>query len=67
MKLSNSMPLSAINYDKGKLSILNQLLLPQETVYENIETVEDGWNAINKMKVSYYLLSLIYTEFLKNM
>ena len=61
------MPLSAINYDKGKLSILNQLLLPQETVYENIETVEDGWNAINKMKVSYYLLSLIYTEFLKNM
>ena len=45
------MTLEAIKYEKGKLLVLNQLLLPFETVYDNVCTVEDGWKAIKLMKV----------------
>ncbi|XP_077978701.1 methylthioribose-1-phosphate isomerase-like [Glandiceps talaboti] len=44
------MTLEAIKYN-GELQILNQLLLPTETKYENIHTVADGWTAIKEMKV----------------
>jgi len=45
------MGLEAIRYQRGKLQILNQLLLPTQSVYEDIRGVEDGWNAIKLMKV----------------
>lgn len=45
------MSLLAIKYERGKLEILNQLLLPHESIYEEIQSVEDGWGAIRSMKV----------------
>lgn len=50
------MSLIAINYTQGKLNILNQLLLPQKTIYEDIKTIQDGWKAINSMKASFNLM-----------
>ena len=49
------MSLLAIDYKRGQLKILNQLLLPEESVYEEISSVEDGWQAIRTMKVSTHL------------
>ena len=49
------MVLEAIKYDKGELKILNQLLLPHESKYEDIRSVEDGWKAIKDMKVSHLI------------
>lgn len=46
------MTLEAIRYRSGSLQILNQLLLPHETVYEEIRTVQDGYEAIKSMKAS---------------
>ena len=48
------MTLEAIRYSDGKLEILNQLLLPMESVWEKVETVEDGWQAIRTMKVGLF-------------
>ena len=45
------MSLLAIKYERGQLEILNQLLLPHESIYEEIQSVEDGWGAIRSMKV----------------
>jgi len=45
------MVLEAIKYQRGELKILNQLLLPHESKYEAIKSVDDGWNAIRQMKV----------------
>uniref|UniRef100_A0A670JJH8 Methylthioribose-1-phosphate isomerase 1 n=1 Tax=Podarcis muralis TaxID=64176 RepID=A0A670JJH8_PODMU len=45
------MSLEAIRYRRGSLQILNQLLLPQQSLYEEIGSVEDGWRAIRTMKV----------------
>ncbi|XP_058795180.1 methylthioribose-1-phosphate isomerase [Phymastichus coffea] len=45
------MALRAIKWSDGKLEILDQLLLPKETVFIEIKSVKDGWNAINKMQV----------------
>jgi methylthioribose-1-phosphate isomerase len=47
------MPLSSISFDKsiGSLQIINQLLLPEETKYEIISGVQDGWVAIKEMKI----------------
>ncbi|CAG0896167.1 unnamed protein product [Cyprideis torosa] len=45
------MTLEAIKYNNGKLRILDQLRLPEESVFIEIETVEDGWTVINKMQV----------------
>ncbi len=44
------MSLEAIKYGKN-LSILNQLLLPSQSVYEELVTLEDAWNAVKSMKV----------------
>lgn len=46
------MTLEAIRYRAGSLQILNQLLLPRETVHEEIRSVQDGYEAIKSMKVS---------------
>jgi len=36
---------------EARLSILDQLLLPQRVVYLDIKTIQDGWNAIKNMNV----------------
>jgi len=41
----------SIRYKDGKLSILDQLLLPQQVVYIDIKDTRDGWNAIKNMNV----------------
>ena len=43
--------LEAIKYDGKRLQVLNQLLLPGETQYEDIKSVEDAWDSIKSMKV----------------
>lgn len=43
--------LEAIKYEKGKLEILDQLLLPNVTKYIEIHGTEDGWWAIKDMQV----------------
>lgn len=43
--------LEAIKYQRGCLKIIDQLLLPSKTHYENIDGVKAGWAAINSMKV----------------
>lgn len=45
------MTLEAIRYQRGRLDILDQLLLPLKTVYININDTSDAWNAIKKMQV----------------
>ncbi|CAH1230209.1 MRI1 [Branchiostoma lanceolatum] len=45
------MSLQAIRYKRGELQLLNQLLLPDRTEYEDIKSVRDGWRAIKEMKV----------------
>lgn len=45
------MSLESIRFNNGKLEILDQLKLPFETTYMNIQTVQDGWMAINQMNV----------------
>ncbi|XP_066477317.1 methylthioribose-1-phosphate isomerase [Tiliqua scincoides] len=45
------MSLQAIRYRRGSLQILNQLLLPQQSLYEEISSVRQGWEAIRAMKV----------------
>nr|AII97717.1 BLTX330 [Nephila pilipes] len=43
--------LEAILYKRGKLEILDQLLLPTKTSYDNITSIQEGWEAIKLMKV----------------
>lgn len=43
--------LEAIRYKNHKLEILNQLLLPDSFIYEDCSSVEQGWHAIQQMKV----------------
>ncbi|XP_059056744.1 methylthioribose-1-phosphate isomerase [Achroia grisella] len=45
------MSLESIRYTRGKLEILDQLLLPLQTRYVKVQGVEDGWRVINKMQV----------------
>ena len=45
------MALLAIKYKRGHLEILNQLLLPEESVYVKLKDTQDGWEAIRTMKV----------------
>ncbi|KAJ3139389.1 S-methyl-5-thioribose-1-phosphate isomerase [Physocladia obscura] len=48
---NGSQTLEAIVYKRGSLRIINQLLLPFETVYEDCDTVQLGFDAIRSMKV----------------
>ena len=50
------MSLEAIKYNEGQLEILNQLLLPAQSVYEHITSVQEAWEAIRSMKVRFKLL-----------
>uniref|UniRef100_A0A8B9S0I7 Methylthioribose-1-phosphate isomerase 1 n=1 Tax=Accipiter nisus TaxID=211598 RepID=A0A8B9S0I7_9AVES len=45
------MSLEAIRYHRGSLSILNQLLLPEQLRYEPVDSVERAWEAIRAMEV----------------
>ncbi|OXU28807.1 hypothetical protein TSAR_005978 [Trichomalopsis sarcophagae] len=45
------MTLQAIKWKSGKLEILDQLLLPAQSKYIEVTSVEDGWNAIYNMQV----------------
>ncbi|XP_069460469.1 methylthioribose-1-phosphate isomerase isoform X2 [Ambystoma mexicanum] len=45
------MALEALRYRRGSLQVLNQLLLPHTSVYEEVSTVQQGWEAIRSMKV----------------
>lgn len=56
------MSLESIRFDKvqGSLQILNQLLLPEQTVYEPVNGVEDAWKAIREMKVRIMLYMYNY-------
>ena len=45
------MVLQAIKYSRGKLEILDQLRLPYEEVFVDVQTVQDAWDAIHSMQV----------------
>lgn len=45
------MHLQAIKYERGKLEILNQLLLPTHWEYESITSVQEAFDVIQQMKV----------------
>eukprot|EP01147_Barroeca_monosierra_P005617 gene5617-8947_t len=42
--------LESIRYNDGHLHVLNQLKLPLETVYDEVNTVQDGWTVIREMR-----------------
>ena len=43
--------LKAICYQRGSLTILDQLKLPEESVYIPIATADDAWKAIHTMSI----------------
>ncbi|KAB7495329.1 Methylthioribose-1-phosphate isomerase [Armadillidium nasatum] len=45
------MTLEAIKWKDGKLQILDQLLLPLECKFIDIDNTKEGWEVINKMQV----------------
>ncbi|KAM6149196.1 methylthioribose-1-phosphate isomerase isoform 1-T1 [Erethizon dorsatum] len=45
------MALESIRYEPGSLQVLNQLLLPQQSRYEAVGSVQQAWEAIRAMKV----------------
>lgn len=45
------MTLEAIRYRRGQLDILDQLLLPSQSVYISVSDTKDAWDAIKKMQV----------------
>lgn len=42
---------SAIRWHDGRLSVLDQTLLPAETVYRDLDSVEAVWEAIHQLRV----------------
>jgi len=46
-----SATLEAIQYAHGKLKIIDQLLLPHDMHYVDIQNTQDGWRAIRDMQV----------------
>ncbi|KAL6609135.1 nagb/rpia/CoA transferase-like protein [Neocallimastix sp. 'constans'] len=53
MSFYSTLPLSegSIRYSRGSLEVINQLLLPFEVVYEQINGVKDGYRYIQSLKV----------------
>ncbi|OJD18579.1 methylthioribose-1-phosphate isomerase [Emergomyces pasteurianus Ep9510] len=45
------MSLAAITYTRGTLRTLNQLLLPHQTIYDDLHSARDAWHAIHDMRV----------------
>jgi methylthioribose-1-phosphate isomerase len=54
------MSLEAIKFKNGRLEILDQLKLPFITEYITIDTIQDGWVAINEMKVSCHSYIILF-------
>lgn len=54
------MSLESVKYERGKLEILDQLLLPLQTRYIKVQGVEDGWRVINKMQVTFFFIPFQY-------
>jgi methylthioribose-1-phosphate isomerase len=52
MSFYSTLPLSegSIRYSRGSLEVINQLLLPFEVVYEQINGVKDGYRYIQSLK-----------------
>jgi len=44
-------PLEPFRYQRGSFELIDQTLLPKEFKWVSIKNVDDGWEAINKMKV----------------
>jgi len=53
--------LKSIRYQRGSLSILDQLKLPDELVYISINTVDDAWKAIHTMSIRGTYINNIYS------
>jgi hypothetical protein len=49
--MENDQTLRAIHYQRGSLSILDQLKLPDQSIYISIQTVDDAWKAIHTMSI----------------
>ena len=45
-----NMVLEAIRFKSGSLQILNQLKLPHQEEYDDVQNAEDGWHAIKEMR-----------------
>lgn len=43
--------LTAIQYQRGSLSIVDQLKLPEEVISISIATVDEAWKAIHTMSI----------------
>ena len=54
----------AIKYKNRKLSLLDQVLLPQQVVYVDINSVQDGYDAIKTMKVRGMISNFLSSIFL---
>ena len=52
------MDVQAIRYQRGSLLILDQLRLPDETVYVPINTIDDAWKAIHTMAIRGMLIEI---------
>ncbi|ORE03486.1 S-methyl-5-thioribose-1-phosphate isomerase [Rhizopus microsporus var. microsporus] len=48
--MSSPKTLEAIQYTRGDLRILNQLVLPHETIFETVLNIQNGHSAIKTMK-----------------
>jgi len=46
-----SVTLEAIQYSRGKLKIVDQLLLPHDLNYIDVHNTQDGWRVIRDMQV----------------
>ena len=51
MKIYKALDITPLKFENGKLTILDQTLLPAEEVYMEIKTKEDMWDAIYHLKV----------------
>ncbi len=49
--MENNQTLKAIRYQRGSLEILDQLKLPEQSIYISINTVDDAWKAIHTMSI----------------
>lgn len=49
--MSDTVSFESLKYNRGTLSIIDQLKLPTEIVYVNVSSKEEAWNVIRKMQV----------------
>ncbi len=51
LAMQNDETLNTIRYQRGSLSVLDQLKLPDDRIYIPIYTVDDAWKAIHTMTI----------------